>query len=218
MEIIRSRAQCRCLFVPGNHDIWVDQHPGMDSLQIYSALQEMPDNLSSGPVSLTGDWLAIGDLGWYDYSFGASNYSKEDFDRMRFGERVWQDSIKAVWNISTVQQHRIFYDKLKAQLEEHSDKRIIFITHVLPIVDFTVRNRNEMWNYLNAFLGSKEYGDLVCQHSNVEYCISGHVHFRKRATIGKTEFICNCLGYTDEWKTGSDPFVEVPAAMTTLEI
>lgn len=218
LETIRTRTGRRCLFVPGNHDIWVENHPGMNSRQIYDALRELADNLSGGPIPLTEEWIVIGDLGWYDYSFGGAEYSKEDFDRMRLGERVWQDGIKAVWNRGTVEQHRHFYDKLKAQLEEHTDKRIIFVTHVLPIRDFTVLKPSETWNYLNAFLGSGEYGDLVGRHSNVKYSISGHVHYRKKKRIGETEYICCCLGYIDEWKTGTDPLVEVPAAMTTLEI
>jgi hypothetical protein len=137
---------------------------------------------------------------------------------MRFAERVWQDGIKAVRKRGTVEQHRHFYAKLKRQLEEHTVKRIIFVTHVLPISDFTVRNRDAMWDYLNAFLVSREYGELVGQFSNVNYSISGHVHYRKKKRIGETEYICSCLGYIDEWKTGTDPLVEVPAAMTTLEI
>jgi putative phosphoesterase len=218
IEEIRTRSGRRCLFVPGNHDIWVEYHPEMNSRQIYKALQQLPDNLSNEPIALTGKWIAIGDLGWYDYSFGGAEYSKEEFDRMRFGDRVWQDGIKAVWNRDTLEQHRHFYDKLKAQLERHPDKQIIFVTHVLPIRDFTVLRPTAEWNYLNAFLGSEEYGDLVGRHGNVKYAISGHVHYRKRKRIGETEHICSCLGYTDQWKTGTDPFLEVPAAMTTIQI
>jgi putative phosphoesterase len=218
IEEIRIRTGRRCLFVPGNHDVWVEHHPEMSSQQIYEALLELPDNLSTDPIPLTGDWIVIGDLGWYDYSFGGAEYSKEDFDKMRFGDRVWQDGIKAVWDRDTVEQHHRFYEKLKGQLEAHTDKRIIFVTHVLPVIDFTVLHPNAMWNYLNAFLGSREYGDLVKRHGNVKYAVSGHVHYRKTKRIGETEYICNCLGYIDEWKTGTDPFIEVPDAMTTITI
>jgi putative phosphoesterase len=221
IETIEEISACtgrRCLFVPGNHDIWVEYHPEMNSEQIYGALEELPDNLTASPIHLNEDWIAIGDLGWYDYSFGGAEYSKDEFDRMRFGDRVWQDGIKAVWNRDTVAQHRHFHDKLKRQLEEHTDEKIIFVTHVLPIRDFTVLQPNEEWNYLNAFLGSEEYGELIERYGNVKYAISGHVHYRKTKRIGETEHICCCLGYVDQWKTGTDPFVEVPVAMTTLEI
>jgi len=215
---IRNRTGRRCLFVPGNHDIWVEYHPGMSSVQIYDTLGELPDNLSNGAIHLTEDWVVIGDLGWYDYSFGGVEYSKEEFDRMQFGDRVWQDGIKAVWNRDTVEQHRHFYEKLKTQLEEHTDKQVIFVTHVLPIREFTVPQPTEEWNYLNAFLGSEEYGELVGRYRNVKYAISGHVHYRKSKRTGQTEHICNCLGYIDQWKTGSDPLVEVSAAMRTIQI
>jgi putative phosphoesterase len=218
IQTVRERTGRRCLFVPGNHDIWTEHHPEMSSWQIYEALQEVPGNLSSGLQPLADDWIAIGDLGWYDYSFGGAEYSIEEFDRMQFGERVWQDGVKAVWNRRTREVHEFFYSKLKKQLEEHREKRIVLVIHVLPIADFTVRRPSEEWNYLNAFLGSREYGDLVLQHPNVKYCITGHVHYRKTKRIGDTEFVCNCLGYTDQWKHGSDPAVEVAAAMLTVEI
>jgi 3',5'-cyclic AMP phosphodiesterase CpdA len=123
IEDIRTRSLRRCLFVPGNHDIWVEYHPEMNSRQIYEILQQLPDNLSNRPIPLTDEWIAIGDLGWYDYSFGGTEYSKEEFDRMRFGDRVWQDGIKAVWNRDTVEQHRHFYgqaDYLRHPRSAHS--------------------------------------------------------------------------------------------------
>jgi len=73
VQTVRERTGRRCLFVPGNHDIWTEHHPEMSSWQIYEALQEVPGNLSSGPQPLADDWIAVGDLGWYDYSFGALN-------------------------------------------------------------------------------------------------------------------------------------------------
>ena len=55
-----------------------------------------------------------------------------------------------------------------------------------------------MWSYLNAFLGSAQYGELALQYDvalrHLRPCplpqADPHQH---------TEFICNCLNYSDQW-------------------
>ncbi|MEA1911767.1 MAG: hypothetical protein U9N32_08875, partial [Spirochaetota bacterium] len=162
--------------------------------------------------------VVIGDLGWYDFSFGDKKYSAGDFSLMQYEKRVWQDSIKAVWDRSTLEMHRYFLDKLEKQLIKYKDRKIIMVTHVLPILDFTVQPPSPMWEYMNAFLGSAEYGELISRYPNVKYSISGHVHYRKRKKIKETEFICNCLGYRSEWYENDDADKEIERSMLTIEI
>ena len=145
----------------------------------YEALKAFPGNLSNGPYELSGDWIAIGDIGWYDYSFGSPQYTPADFDRMQINGRLWQDKIKAVWGKPTVEVHRHFLNKIERQLRSHQDKKIVLVTHVLPLVEFTVQPPNRMWNYLNAFLGSRQYGRLALAYA-VPYAICGHVHYRRQ--------------------------------------
>lgn len=207
-----------CLFVPGNHDIWTEKHPGKTSWDIYNKLKSHPHNLSAGPYSINSKWTVIGDLGWYDYKFGNRKYSIEDFDRMQYKDRIWQDSIKAVWGISTLEMHAYFLKKLDIQLNEQRDKNIILVTHVLPIEDFTVQQPSLMWEYLNAFMGSPDYGNLVKKYPDIKYSISGHVHYRKKLQKNNTAYICSCLGYSSEWQGNDDPFIEVAKAVISIEI
>jgi hypothetical protein len=88
---------------------------------------------------------------------------------------------------------------------------------VLPIMDFTVQPPDSLWQYLNAFLGSKQYGELALNYS-VKYSISGHVHYRKQITVENTTFICNCLNYAGQWINNNDPVLEVARAFKTIEI
>jgi hypothetical protein len=74
-----------------------------------------------------------------------------------------------------------------------------------------------MWRYLNAFLGSKQYGELALKYS-VAYSISGHVHYRLQQQCQKTVFICNCLNYASQWIENDDPVSEVARAFKTIEI
>ena len=151
---VEADAGVRCLFVPGNHDIWNEKHPAKNAWDTYRELENFSGNLTRGPVHLTDQWVVVGDLGWYDYSFGSPEFSIEDFDRMQIDDRLWQDKVKAVWGRSTQEMHDYFYDKLKQQLAGLRDKKIILVIHVLPIKEFTVQPPNRMWSYLNAFLGS----------------------------------------------------------------
>ncbi len=219
LEEIEKQTNIPCLYVPGNHDIWVENYPEKTSWEIYELLKSYPHNLANGPYVINNDWVVIGDLGWYDFSFGDSNkYSFDDFSNMKYEERVWQDSIKAVWNKSTQDMHRYFMDKLEKQLKMYQNKNIIVVTHVLPIIDFTVQPPSPMWEYMNAFLGSSEYGELILKYPNVKYAVSGHVHYRKQVKLNNTEFICNCLGYQSEWYKNENAEVEVDKALMTISI
>ena len=222
LKQLQERSGIRILFVPGNHDIWNESHPHIDAWQAYAALERFPGNLTNGPQEIAEGWMMIGDLGWYDYSFGGSQYSREEFDRMQYGQRVWQDRIKAVWDRPTLQMHRIFHEKLQKELEQNAacsraDDKIILVTHVLPRREFTVQRPDPEWIYLNAFLGSPEYGELALEYG-VRYAICGHVHYRKQVSVDGTRFICNCLGYADEWMWSRDPAAEIERAFLTLEL
>jgi len=225
LEQLQERSGIRILFVPGNHDIWNEAHPDITAWQAYEELEHFPGNLTRGPQEISGGWTIIGDLGWYDYSFGGSQYSREDFDRMQFGERIWQDRIKAIWDRHTLEIHRTFYEKLETQLKrtkvsrcsDSRHRKIILVTHVLPREEFTVQRPDPEWIYLNAFLGSPEYGELALDHG-VRYSICGHVHYRKQVTVNGTRFICNCLGYSDEWMWSRDPAAEIDRAFQTLDL
>lgn len=213
---IETATGCRCLFVPGNHDIWNEHHPRMDAWQIYAALRQFEGNLAKGPVKLGDNWIVIGDLGWYDYSFGSSEFSIQEFDRMKIDDRLWEDKVKALWGQPTLEVHDFFYAKLEKQLEAHQGKNIIFVTHVLPHRFFTVQQPNRQWRYLNAFLGSRQYGDLALKY-DVRYAVCGHVHYRKQMDLEQTRFICNCLNYSDQWLT-ENPAQEIADIFRVIEL
>ena len=204
-------------FVPGNHDLWNRKHPDMDAWQIHDALQQFHGTLSGRVLDLGGGWEIVGEAGWYDFSYGDSSYSEEDFERMEIDGRVWQDRIFANWNMRTRDVHEVFLTRLRDRLRAVRDpRRTVMVTHAVPVRDFTVPFMPELWNYLNAFLGSKAYGELA-RDFGVHLAISGHVHFRRevkqRGRDGaETRFICNCLGYSREWRGEANPFLEVPKA------
>jgi hypothetical protein len=234
LEAIETRSGVRCLFVPGNHDLWNQSGaavsdptspaqvspplpPEWGAWDSYGALAAFPGSLCRGAVELPGGWVVIGDTGWYDYRFGDPAYSTEEFDRMRFERRLWWDKVNARWDRSTREVHEHFLGRLAGQLDSHAGRKLILVVHVVPIREFTVQPPNRMWGYLNAFLGSPAYGELAVRHS-AAYVVCGHVHYRRQHRVGATRFICSCLGYTPEWADPGNPEGEVEDALSVVEL
>ena len=207
----------RVFFIPGNHDIWNQRHPGLTAWDTYNALLAHPSNLARGPILLEGNWAVVGDLGWYDFAYGDSSFAREDFERMRYGERTWQDKIYSLWDRDTLAVHAMFMERLGLALDAAKGRKIIVATHVVQVPEFTVSPAGPMWKYFNAFLGSPDYGRL-CQERDVELAVCGHVHYRRRVSQGGTEFVCPCLGYTIEWPAPPDPAAEIARTLMVYEL
>jgi putative phosphoesterase len=222
LELIQDRAGVRVLFVPGNHDLWNEapDYPlgeAWGARDSHEALLAFPGNLARGPVDLPGSWSVAGVTGWYDFAFGHPRFSLEDFERMRFGERLWQDRINARWDRPTREVHRGFLEELERQLDALRGRRLILATHVVPVVEFTVRPPDGVWEYLNAFLGSPAYGELALRHG-AEIAVCGHVHYRRRHRAGRTLFLASCLGYAHEWPDPADLAGEVERSLTVVDL
>lgn len=217
IDSIANESGIRVLFVPGNHDIWNERHPRMRARDTYDALLSHPANLARGPVFLDNNWAVVGDLGWYDFAYGDPSFSLSAFERMHYGERTWQDKIKALWDLSTLDIHKMFLKRLEENLDLVQGHRILLATHVVQVRDFTVLEPNKMWKYFNAFLGSPEYGDL-CIRRNVDLAVCGHVHYRRQVRKGNTEFVCPCLGYVKEWPSPSDATSEITKTLAVYEL
>ena len=222
LEEIQERTGLRVLFVPGNHDLWNEapERPFGESWgagDSHEALKAFPGNLARGPVELPGGWAVAGATGWYDFAFGHPRFSVQEFERMRLGERLWQDKINARWDRPAREVHRAFLEVLERQLSGLRGLRLILATHVVPVAEFTVRPPDRLWEYLNAFLGSPEYGELAERHG-VRIAACGHVHYRRRHQAGQTLYLTSCLGYSHEWPDPADAAGEVERSLAVLEI
>lgn len=219
VDELEQKTGVPCYFLPGNHDLWNESHPKKNAWEIYERLKEHPRNIANGPVSIGGEWCIAGETGWYDYSFGSSRFSYDDFEQKTYGERVWQDSIKAVWNgKTTIEMHRYFLEELGRHIGDAKRDKIIAVTHVLPVQEFCVPMPHAEWDYFNAFLGSGEYGDLFLSNPRIKFSISGHVHHRQKMKKNQIEFFCNCLGYRYEWFENDDAGIEIEKSFQVIEI
>lgn len=221
VDRLLAESGAKVYFIPGNHDIWNEQHPELKASDTYGALLAHPANIARGPVLLDGNWAIVGDLGWYDFAYGDPSFSFDDFDRMQYGERTWRDKIMSIWDRGTLDVHKMFVERLGRALDSVSGRKVIMATHVVQVPEFTVSPPDTMWKYFNAFLGSPEYGKLS-QERGVAISVCGHVHYRKTARKGGTEFVCPCLGYTTEWAARdgqpADPAKEIAETLVIYEL
>ncbi len=199
MEEFEKMSGIRTFYVPGNHDLWSPDPHNYRVDYIYSAFKD-DERCLSGKVIEEDGFSIIGDVGWYDYSFGNhERFSLEMFDRMSYMNRTWQDAYKNPWTRDNIRQNEIMLSSIENALKKAGSRNIIAVTHMLPIREFTVLDARPEWEYFNAFLGSEKLGQLFEKYS-VRYSVSGHVHYRKEMMKNGISYICPCLGYHSEWR------------------
>ena len=205
-------------FVPGNHDLWDEAGEYGDTREIYRRYAEHPRCLSGRCVPLGGGWAAVGETGWYDHSFGNPKFSPEEFARHSMYGRTWMDSVNTRWHADDRQVHREMLARLERSLAEGTaaGSKLIAVPHVVGIRAFLVPETRGKWDYFNAFLGSPDYGELY-RRCNVRYGVMGHVHFRRTHAQNGIRFVCACLNYFTEWRTG-DVGKEIDDALSVLTL
>lgn len=217
VDRLESHAGIPVYFVPGNHDLWCRAGESPDETwEIYRRYKEHSACLIDKVVPLTQDWVVLGDIGWYDYSFGSGKFSEEDFKKKAMFGRTWQDSVFINWRQPDAKVQHNMLERLEKQLAATSDKKRIILTHMITTNEFAVPESREEWSYFNAFLGSKEYGEVFERYS-VRYSVMGHVHYRRQLEKNGVSYVCSCLNYNSEWQS-ADCGREFDDALTVIQL
>ena len=214
LEQMKKRLPVPFWFVPGNHDMWDQEQEYMDSWQIYEEYKKYEECLCGKSVQV-GNSILLGNIGWYDYSFGDEAYSIEDFQKKSRNGRVWQDSILVRWNRDDRQLAKAMCEELEEIIKEHKGKRTISVTHMIALPELKVPLERVNWDYFNAFLGSRELGEMY-ERNGVSCAVMGHVHYRKRILKNQVDYVCACLNYHTEWQT-QDPGEEIRKKKKDIE-
>lgn len=195
---VEQLSGAKVLFVPGNHDLW---GPKDDPTQIEAIYDRycQDEHCLCGRDFVFEDKVVLGDVGWYDYSFGSGRYSFEEFEKMSLAGRTWQDSLRNAWTRDNQGRNQWMLSRLEARMAAYPDKKLVMVTHMLPIKEFTVPQEMANWSYFNAFLGSRKLGELYTRYP-VEVAVCGHVHYRKTLEKGGITWLCRCLNYHTEWR------------------
>jgi putative phosphoesterase len=213
IERIEKETKTKIKFVPGNHDIRTSE---ASSWNEYEKLKNHSSSLIDTPLELPNNYVVIGDMGWYDYSFKPDFMDNEEV-RMHKGN-LWKDALYAKWGMSDGELYDLMQEKFKTQLEKYSGKKVIFVNHFLPYANFLKFKKDLEWNTCNSFMGSKSLGELLDSYENIEYVAFGHTHARfGEKKLGNKTILCSPLGFPAEW--GSKDFAkEIESVSITVEI
>ena len=210
----------QCLFVPGNHDIWLRPHvertPDLDSTTKYdihlaARVIDAGFNAVWKAPCIVDETAFVGTMGWYDYAFAPAymNLTIADCERRRYEGYTWQDLRFALWRprgerdsdreLSDVEVTRMFNHDLTMMLREADARdgvrRIVTVTHHLPFVEMVRYNNLPRWDYFCAFMGSAETGKIIEGHDKVTHVLAGHTHCRIDVTRNGRRCITSPLGY-----------------------
>lgn len=231
MQWLKEWTGARVYYVPGNHDLWHTKESGLTTDEIYRLYCE-DENCLCGKQMVIGEHIVLGDVGWYDYSFGSPEYTRGQYDGMEHEGRTWQDKYYNDWTVDNIGRNEWFLKRMEGQLEKALDymkqensrsgvdviKEIAVMTHMLPHRAFTVPvDDKPMWRFFNAFLGSEALGRLYEKYP-VDYALCGHVHYRHEFTENGIRYMCRCLNYASEWQGDKDIGTQLEQAAGFIEL
>ncbi|MDX1957585.1 MAG: metallophosphoesterase [Leptospiraceae bacterium] len=230
--------ECTKIYVPGNHDLWIESKnklkSGFDSSYKYEIeLKEIAEK--SGfyyPIFeplIIKDVAFVGTVGWYDYSLRDERldekYREEDYNQGKFGNTFWSDFTSSIWlkdrdnsdwklRSKRLKNDEVFKRVFK-QFELTIDlipmdiKKIVIIIHTAPYANCI--ERKEEPNPFDAYEGSIEYGKYIELKFNGKKVIfvSGHKHKKLKIEINPNIiFYRSPIGYLDEYKGDLNFFLE----------
>ena len=205
-----SNLNCPKLFVPGNHDIWVVEHPDVTSEQKYDAIATICREcefhpLDTAPFVQNGVGFC-GTIGWYDYSFRHNkyNFSEETYASKQLLGSIWNDSNFAKWDGKDPEIAHRFENKLRDQIRSIKDSvsQIIVTTHHVPFRECVHSRGTLPWDFFNAYMGSQGLGRACLEEQLVTHTLFGHMHTPIRQQVGDITAICSPIGYLHESPVG----------------
>ena len=112
IDNLEKQSGVKVLYVPGNHDLWNKDGKYESNDAIYEMYCK-DEHCLSGKCFETDEHIIIGDVAWFDYSFGNTMYSKEEFDKMSMDGRTWQDYLFNTWSKDNVEKSDWFIKKFE---------------------------------------------------------------------------------------------------------
>ena len=174
--------------VLGNHDLWTigrSEHHLTHLRKIYYAAMKHNIKILNGSfIELDGkgeDWVIIGCIGWYDYSFAP----KPDPRRVWWND--WSYLPEPLKSYSEEKLTEMEVKKLSdcLQMTQGYCHRLVLL-HCAPS-EVTVQADDPHLKSTLGFMGSTRLGDALISNSPVDAVFHGHAHVGKRS--GKLESI-----------------------------
>lgn len=187
-------------FIPGNHDYWEMDEKIKQTEHIHEIFQSHPQSLMNQPLVLNEQYGIVGNPGWYNHTYHDPKFTNEELEIGKYRMATWQDKVHSKWPVTDFELSKIFSQAAKEDIIKLDRPKIILVTHVITIPEFTIPMPHKIFDFFNAYIATNDF-DQIYQDYNIEYSVMGHVHFRGKVQRDGTEFITNSLSYQKQWRT-----------------
>ncbi|MGP6139799.1 MULTISPECIES: metallophosphoesterase [unclassified Jeotgalibaca] len=216
LDRMKEHQVSKIFFVPGNHDYWSIRNKETDTGKINQIFMDRDESLVGRPFIINDGFAIVANPGWYDYGFASNKYTLEEFEAKKLRVGGWNDRLYVHWGQSDQQVAEGMLHQIEDDITQVSGREIILMTHIVTHPHFTVPLPNRVYDYYNAFLGSKSYMSLYDKYP-ITKSIMGHVHYRKILSEDAITYYCACLGNGRHWWT-DDPLSELAYTIETFNI
>lgn len=178
------------VFIPGNHDLWVNRNNKEDSIAQFHALNTMAADYGILTAPRHSEGLSIVPLlGWYDYSFGAPS---------ALLKRHWLDYYACRWpeTMDDAAITRYFISMNTAHLGI-TNTVVLTFSHFLPRIDLMPSIIPEAKRFIYPVLGTTALEDQI-RRLKLRIHVYGHSHVNMLRDIDGIRYINNAYGYPDE--------------------
>jgi len=207
-------------FVPGNHDLWLNNETFADSLEKLEYLQNLCRNLdiSVQPQKIGNDtdvspvWI-VPLLSWYT----RPHEGKDTLYIHKPGEdndnRMWADNYYIRWSFNGLNPAFYFYRVSQYILEKEYDAPVISFSHFLPRQELMFSedrqrdlerlkkyDRNPPFNFSRVAGSTFIEKQIRALKSNIH--VYGHQHINRDRIIDNIRYVAHCLGYPNERSRG----------------
>lgn len=179
------------LFVPGNHELWVQDEEFDCSLNKFEAIAELCKS-----CGVHADVFELPDISfvplhsWYDFSFGEPD---------RHLRRAWRDFRACSWpeHLPEIQDVTEYFLKLNIPNLAIRNKTVISFSHFLPRIDVMPSGIPEKRRNIYPVLGSEALG-LQVKQLNPTIHVYGHSHVNQSIELDDIHYVNNAFAYPNE--------------------
>lgn len=192
LNSLRSKFK-EVLFVPGNHDLWINNDDLKCSIEKFGAIAKLcKEEGVKQSAQEFGELTIVPMFSWYDFSFGEPD---------RHLRRAWRDFKSCVWpadlpDVAAVNQHFLSMNERVLGIR---NSKVISFSHFLPRIDVMSKSIPMERRHVYPVLGSVALGEQV-KKLKPDIHIYGHSHVNQSIKIDEICYINNAFAYPREQK------------------
>lgn len=180
----------RVLFVPGNHELWIEKDREGHSLEKFEDVCNVAVecDVSIEPYHV-GNLSIVPLHGWYDFSFAEPDAMLLDH---------WMDFRRCKWpeDAKLTDVTEFFLQKNTKHLQTKNETVISF-SHFLPRIDLMPPYIPQNYRFVYPVLGCRGLEEQI-RELDSKIHIYGHSHVNRHAIIDGIKYINNAFGYPSE--------------------